>query len=151
MKHLSMLMAMFLIVGCQTTQSAETETKPEVVKEVKVLPTEKEVPAPKQELTENPFQSVDIPANQVVTSTKPVMCGRIDTVLSRMESSFGEKPVMVGKAPSINGKQVMVTLTYNEKTGSYTFLEQMPMENRLICIISSGNGELTFKMLGSSY
>ena len=146
-----MLMAMFLIVGCQTTQSAETETKPEVVKEVKVLPTEKEVPAPKQELTENPFQSVDIPANQVVTSTKPVICGRIDTVLSRMESSFGEKPVMVGKAPSINGKQVMVTLTYNEKTGSYTFLEQMPMENRLICIISSGNGELTLKMLGSSY
>ena len=146
-----MLMAMFLIVGCQTTQSAETETKPEVVKEVKVLPTEKEVPAPKQELTENPFQSVDIPANQVVTSTKPVMCGRIDTVLSRMESSFGEKPIMVGKAPSINGKQVMVTLTYNEKTGSYTFLEQMPMENRLICIISSGNGELTLKMLGSSY
>ena len=144
-------MAMFLIVGCQTTQSAETETKPEVVKEVKVLPTEKEVPAPKQELTENPFQSVDIPANQVVTSTKPVMCGRIDTVLSRMESSFGEKPVMVGKAPSINGKQVMVTLTYNEKTGSYTFLEQMPMENRLICIISSGNSELTLKMLGSSY
>ena len=151
MKHLSMLMAMFLIVGCQTTQSAETETKPEVVKEVKVLPTEKEVPAPKKELTENPFQSVDIQANQVVTSNKPVICGRIDTVLSRMESSFGEKPVMVGKAPSINGKQVMVTLTYNEKTGSYTFLEQMPMENRLICIISSGNGELTLKMLGSSY
>ena len=146
-----MLMAMFLIVGCQTTQSAETETKPEVVKEVKVLPTEKEVPAPKQELTENPFQSVDIPPNQVVTSMKPVICGRIDTVLSRMESSFGEKPIMVGKAPSINGKQVMVTLTYNEKTGSYTFLEQMPMENRLICIISSGNSELTLKMLGSSY
>ena len=146
-----MLMAMFLIVGCQTTQSAETETKPEVVKEVNVLPKQKEVTTPKQELTENPFQSVDIPANQVVTSTKPVMCGRIDTVLSRMESSFGEKPIMVGKAPSINGKQVMVTLTYNEKTGSYTFLEQMPMENRLICIISSGNSELTLKMLGSSY
>ena len=146
-----MLMAMFLIVGCQTTQSAETETKPEVVKEVNVLPKQKEVKAPKQELTENQFQSVDIPANQVVTSTKPVMCGRIDTVLSRMESSFGEKPIMVGKAPSINGKQVMVTLTYNEKTGSYTFLEQMPMENRLICIISSGNSELTLKMLGSSY
>ena len=34
-------MAMFLIVGCQTTQS-EVETKPEVVKEVKELPKEKE-------------------------------------------------------------------------------------------------------------
>ena len=35
-------MAMFLVVGCQTTQSAETETKPEVVKEVQMLPKEKE-------------------------------------------------------------------------------------------------------------
>ena len=94
------MMAMFLIVGCQSTQSAETETKPDVVKEVKALPKEKEVVAPKKELTENPFQNIDIPPNQVVTSTKPVICGRIDTVLSRMESSFGEKPIMIGKAPS---------------------------------------------------
>ena len=28
MKHLSTLMAMFLLVGCQTTQSAEVDTKP---------------------------------------------------------------------------------------------------------------------------
>ena len=145
------MMAMFLIVGCQTTQSAETETKPEVVKEVKALPKQKEVVAPKKELTENPFQNIDIPPNQVVTSTKPVICGRIDTVLSRMESSFGEKPIMIGKAPSKDNKQVMVTLTYNEQTGSYTFLEQLPLEKRLICIISSGNGKLTTKSLGSSY
>ena len=145
------MMAMFLIVGCQTTQSAETETKPEVVKEVKALPKEKEVVAPKKEVTKNPFKNVDIPPNQVVTSTKPVICGRIDTVLSRMESSFGEKPVLIGKAPSRNNKQVMVTLTYNEKTGSYTFLEQMPMEERLICIVSSGHGKIVGKSVGSSY
>ena len=144
-------MAMFLIVGCQTTQSAETETKPEVVKEVKALPKEKEVLAPKKQVTKNPFKNVDIPPNQVVTSTKPVICGRIDTVLSRMENSFGEKPVLIGKAPSRNNKQVMVTLTYNEKTGSYTFLEQMPLEERLICIISSGHGKIMGKSVGSSY
>ena len=142
---------MFLIVGCQSTQSAETETKPEVVKEVKALPKEKEVVAPKKELTENPFQNIDIPPNQVVTSTKPVICGRIDTVLSRMESSFGEKPIMIGKAPSKDNKQVMVTLTYNEQTGSYTFLEQLPAEKRLICIISSGRGKIVGKSMGSSY
>ena len=142
---------MFLIVGCQSTQSAETETKPEVVKEVKALPKEKEVLAPKKEVTKNPFKNVDIPPNQVVTTAKPVVCGRIDTILGRMESSFGEKPIMIGKAPSKDNKQVMVTLTYNEQTGSYTFLEQLPAEKRLICIISSGRGKIIGKSMGSSY
>ena len=41
---------MFLLVGCQTTQSAETETVPEVVKEGKELPKE-EVTKP-----HNPFE-----------------------------------------------------------------------------------------------
>ena len=145
------MMAMFLIVGCQTTQSAETETKPEVVKEVKALPKEKEVVAPKKELTENPFQNIDIPPNQVVTSTKPVVCGRIDTILGRMENVFGEKPVMLGQTPAKGDTQAMVTMTYNEKTGSYTFLEQLPVEKRLICIISSGRGKIIGKSMGSSY
>ena len=145
------MMAMFLIVGCQTTQSAETETKPEVVKEVKALPKEKEVVAPKKEVTQNPFKNVDIPPNQVVTSTKPVVCGRIDTILGRMENVHGEKPVMLGQTPAKGDNQAMVTLTYNEQTGSYTFLEQLPAEKRLICIISSGYGKIMGKPVGSSY
>ena len=142
---------MFLIVGCQTTQSAETETKPEVVKEVKALPKEKEVVAPKKEVTKNPFKNVDIPPNQVVTTAKPVVCGRIDTILGRMENVHGEKPVMLGQTPDKGETQAMVTLTYNEQTGSYTFLEQLPAEKRLICIISSGRGKLVGKSVGSSY
>ena len=142
---------MFLIVGCQTTQSAETETKPEVVKEVKALPKEKEVLAPKKEVTKNPFKNVDIPPNQVVTTAKPVVCGRIDIILGRMENVHGEKPVMLGQTPAKGDNQAMVTLTYNEQTGSYTFLEQLPTEKRLICIISSGRGKLVGKSVGSSY
>ena len=145
------MMAMFLIVGCQTTQSAETETKPEVVKEVKALPKEKEVVAPKKEVTKNPFKNVDIPPNQVVTTAKPVVCGRIDIILGRMENVHGEKPVMLGQTPDKGETQAMVTLTYNEQTGSYTFLEQLPTEKRLICIISSGRGKLVGKSVGSSY
>ena len=145
------MMAMFLIVGCQTTQSAETETKPEVVKEVKALPKEKEVVAPKKEVTKNPFKNVDIPPNQVVTTAKPVVCGRIDTILGRMENVHGEKPVMLGQTPDKGETQAMVTLTYNEQTGSYTFLEKLPTEKRLICIISSGRGKLVGKSVGSSY
>ena len=149
------MMAMFLIVGCQTTQSAETETKPEVVKEVKALPKEKEVVAPKKEVTKNPFKNVDIPPQTVVTSTKPVICGRIDIMLGRMEKRFGEVPVFLGKLgvknPGETEKQIVATMTYNSKTGSYTFLEQMPMEERLMCILSSGHGKLMSKSVGSSY
>ena len=149
------MMEMFLIVGCQTTQSAETETMPEVVKEVKALPKEKEVVAPKKEVTKNPFKNVDIPPQTVVTSTKPVICGRIDIMLGRMEKRFGEVPVFLGKLgvknPGETEKQIVATMTYNSKTGSYTFLEQMPMEERLMCILSSGHGKLMSKSVGSSY
>ena len=97
------------------------------------------------------IENVDIPANQVVTSTKPVVCGRIDTILSRMENVFGEKPVMLGQTPAKGDTQAMVTMTYNEQTGSYTFLEQLPAEKRLICIISSGQGNIIGKSMVSSY
>ena len=150
------MMAMFLIVGCQTTQSAETETMPEVVKEVKALPKEKEAPTPKKEVTNfNPFANKDIPPQTVVTSTKPVICGRIDIMLGRMEKRFGEVPVFLGKVgvknPGEAEKQVVATMTYNPNTGSYTFLEQMPMEERLVCILSTGHGKLMGKPVGSSY
>ena len=141
-------MAMFLVVGCQTTQSAETETKPEVVKKVEVLP--------KKEVTNfNPFANKDIPPQTVVTSTKPVICGRIDVMLTRMKKKFGEVPVFVGKLgvqnPGEAAKQVVAMMVYNAETGSYTFLEQMPMEERLMCILSSGHGKLNSPSLGSSY
>ena len=133
-------MAMFLVVGCQTTQSAETETVPEVVKEVQQLPKEEELSK------NNPFEKTPIPPNQVVTSTKPVICGRIDIILSRMEKKFGEVPIMFGKVASTtpNNDEVLVmsTLTYNAKTGTYTFLEQMPAEQRLLCILSVGTAKL---------
>jgi hypothetical protein len=147
-------MAMFLIVGCQTTQSAETETKPEVVKEVNVLPKQKEVVAPKQEVTQNPFQNIDIPARTVVTSTKPVICGRIDVMVNRMKERFGEVPIFMGKLgvqnPGETAKQVVAMMVYNKDTGSYTFLEQMPNEERLMCILSSGHGKLNSPSLGAS-
>ena len=136
-------MAMFLVVGCQTTQSAETETVPEVVEEVQVLPKEKELP--KEKATDNPFANKEIPAGIVVTSNKPVICGRIDIMLVRMEERFGEVPVFMGKIgvqnPGEDEKQVVATMTYNKQTGSFTFLEQMPLEERLMCILSTGHGK----------
>ena len=150
-----MLMAMFLIVGCQTTQSAETETKPEVVKEVKKeLPKEKEADKSADDsMLYNPFAGVEIPPGQVVTSNKPVICGRLDVMLSRMEARFGEVPIMIGKVDTeVVGKgtiQVMSTLTYNAETGTYTFLEQMPVEQRLLCILSVGKAKLKESVEGT--
>ena len=140
-------MAMFLVVGCQTTQSAETETVPEVVKEVQQLPKEEELSK------NNPFEKTPIPPNQVVTSTKPVICGRIDIILSRMEKKFGEVPIMFGKVAAVtpNNDEVLVmsTLTYNAETGTYTFLEQMPVEQRLLCILSVGKAKLKESVEGT--
>ena len=140
-------MAMFLVVGCQTTPSAETETVPEVVKEVQQLPKEEELSK------NNPFEKSPIPPNQVVTSTKPVICGRIDIILSRMEKKFGEVPIMFGKVAAVtpNNDEVLVmsTLTYNAETGTYTFLEQMPVEQRLLCILSVGKAKLKESVEGT--
>ena len=40
-------------------------------------------------------------------------------------------------------------LVQNQKTGSYTFLEQMPVEERLMCILSTGHGKLKISPLGT--
>ena len=130
---------MLVLVGCQTTESAEIGAKPRT--ELKNI--QKEFPLG------NPFSGAEIPPNQVITSNKPVVCGRMDVILARMEKKFGEVPIMVAKVPAISpGKgeiQVIATLTYNSKTRSFTFLEQMPADQRIMCILSSGNGILTKK------
>ncbi len=124
-------------MGCQTIQKAEAENNPNLPKEVEPLLKTEEL---------NPFKDRDIPSKQVITSSKPIICGRIDTVLTRMEEKFGEVPVFMGKvatiAPGKGEVQVMATLTYNSKTNSYTFLEQMPADQRIVCILSSGHGKL---------
>jgi len=137
------LTALTLLTGCQTTEQAEAQPKPKV-----------EAVAPKLQPTQNPFADQEIPANQVVNSKKSVICGRIDTILSRIETRFGEVPVFLGKVavqnPGEQPKQVMATMTYNPKTGTFTFFEQMPMEGRLLCILSSGNGKMKKAAIGSS-
>lgn len=148
-------MAMFLLVGCQTTQSAEVKSEPEppkVVKEIEKLPEEKKVEVPKMD--ESPFKGKDIPFNIVVKSVKPVLCGRTDTILNSMFRQFGEKPIVVGEVETVSTiggpKKVMATLTFNPETGSFTFLEQMPAEDRLMCMLSQGKATLNKELLKES-
>ena len=147
MRYITTLLITLVLVGCQTTQKTEATTVKEIVKV--------EADKPKLEAKEghNPFKGIDIPTGSIITSTKPVICGRIDVVLSKMEDSFGEVPILVGKVPVQDEKgtrQVISTLTYNLKTQSYTFLEQMPLEPRIVCILSSGYGKLNTLKLGTA-
>ena len=136
-----MLMAMFLIVGCQTTQSSETETKLEVVKN--------------KLTTVNPFKNNEILAEQLVTSSKPVVCGRADAILNNMYTKYGERPVFLGESKALHpttGNIItpMVTITYNNETGSFTVFEQMPLEERLLCILLVGIGNFKNTTKGTS-
>mgnify|MGYP006151774697 FL=1 len=136
-----MLMAMFLIVGCQTTQSSETETKLEVVKN--------------KLTTVNPFKNNEILAEQLVTSSKPVVCGRADAILNNMYTKYGERPIFLGESKALHpttGNHIvpMVTITYNNETGSFTVFEQMPLEERLLCILLVGVGNFKNTTKGTS-
>ena len=126
-----MLMAMFLIVGCQTTQSSETETKLETIN--------------KKISIENPFKDNEISPEQLVTSSKPIVCGRADAILNSVYTKYGEMPVFLGESKArhpTTGDIItpMVTITYNNETGSFTVFEQMPLEERLLCILVVGVG-----------
>lgn len=144
MKKLTLLLCLLLsTAACNTTQST---AQIQEAKTGKVQDTEEK----KETVDINPFAGKDIPREQTVSTSKPLMCGRLDVFLTNVEKQYGEKPIFMGDAPAIvNGSMAMVKaiLTYNIETTTYTFFEQMPLESRLICVLSSGRGEITSSSL----
>ena len=144
---------MFLIVGCQTIEAQlPEETKPE---ETNVVVNTEEVDTPNLDEILYPFANVEnIPENTVVTSQKPIICGRVDTMLNNAFEMHGEVPVIYGEAEniSITGEKIssLMTVTHNAETGTYTLFEQLPTEKRLICMLSSGKAEIKPKVSGLS-
>ena len=144
---------MFLIVGCQTIEAQlPEETKPE---ETNVVVNTEEVDTPNLDEILNPFANVEnIPENTVVTSQKPIICGRVDTMLNNAFEMHGEVPVIYGEAEniSITGEKIssLMTVTHNAETGTYTLFEQLPTEKRLICMLSSVKAEIKPKVSGLS-
>ncbi len=146
------------LIGCQTTNSspivAEESKPPEKIEEPKVLPIEpdeldkleEQLKKEEKKETKNPFEGKTIMPGQVVTSHKPVVCSRTDVLLNNLYQKFGEKPIFVGQVPSAmpNGMPVisMLTVTYNTDSETFTVLEQMPSEDRLMCILAHGKGKL---------
>ena len=144
---------MFLIVGCQTIEAQlPEETKPE---ETTVVVNTEEVDTPNLDEILNPFANVEnIPPNTVVTSQKPIICGRMDTMLNNAFKMHGEVPVIYGEAEniSITGEKIssLMTVTHNAETGTYTLFEQLPTEKRLLCMLSGGKAEIKPKISGLS-
>ena len=142
-------MAMFLIVGCQTTQLPE-ETKPEETKSVaKTEQTDEKI----IDNTLNPLAEVELPEDFLIHSRKPILCGRMDSMLNRIRENYGETPVVFGHAENkvaMTGETIhtIITMTHNSETGTYTFFEQFPNDERVFCILSGGKAELKFKISG---
>lgn len=163
---LKILFFSMFLAACQTTEVAMSTPKINLETKVEKLENEldkleqqlKETPKPdeldkleqKLKESENPFAGKEIEPNLTVTSTKPVVCGRIDVILTNMQNKFGEVPIFIGKSESatpMGKKYNMITLTYNQKTESFTFFEQMPLEERLLCMLASGRGKINTKLL----
>ena len=158
MKALAVTLMVIGLIGCQPTNSspieAEAPKPPEKVEEPKVLPIEpdeldkleEQLKKEEKKETLNPFDGKEIMPGQVVTSHKPVVCSRTDIILNNLYQKFGEKPIFVGQVPNAmpNGMPVisMLTVTYNTDSETFTVLEQMPSEDRLMCILAHGKGKL---------
>ena len=121
MKYITSIFLLSLLLGCQTTETAVPTSKVNLETKVEKL----------EDKLENPFAGNEIPPNITVTSTKPVICGRIES----------ETASPTGKDYNI------ITLTYNQKTKTFTFFEQMPLEKRLLCMLASGKGEINMNLL----
>jgi hypothetical protein len=142
MKFIIMALISLVLMGCQTTQKAVAESNAQSPKQVEPLIKDKDL---------NPFKDREIPDNQIITSNKPVICGNLDTMLTKMAKEFGENLIFIGSVTVvIKGKgesKVLSALTYNSETGSYTFFEQMPADQRIICILSSGKGKINKNLI----
>jgi len=114
MKYLITLLAVFVLIGCQTT--GETlpgrETLPE--KEVKPVATEPNLP-------------------DLFHSQKPIICGKPEVILNGITNKAKELPVIFWQSESF-GYPVAVYI--NQKTGTSTVLDFV--DPNKICIISIG-------------
>ena len=108
MKYLITLLAVFVLIGCQTTG----ETLPE--KEVKPVAAALNLP-------------------DLFHSQKPIICGKPEIILNGVTNDAKELPVIFWQSESFG---YPVALYLNQKTGTSTVLDFV--DPNKICIISIG-------------
>ena len=127
MKHLLSIMAVFLLMGCQTTENTPIDNaSPEKV-------VKKEKPRiPPRELV-----------NPVVVH-KPVLCGESNTIVSGIIEIHKEQPVswFESKEVGAGGADHKVLIMANTDTGTVTILEYI--KPNIACFLAVGS---EFKMM----
>ena len=96
MKYLIALLAVFVLIGCQTTDELPKNTLPE--KEVKPVATALNLP-------------------DIFRSQKPVLCGKPEIILNSITNKAKELPVIFWQSESFG---YPVALYLNQKTGTST-------------------------------
>ena len=118
MKHLAAILAVFLLMGCQTTNAVPPkDTSPKV--------------EPKVEKTEHQKQKPNVPT--VVSTMKPLMCGDPTTTLKAITEGAKEMPLAMWQDVQTGYN---VILLYNKQKRSATLLEYIP--GPYACFLSIG-------------
>ena len=118
MKHLAAILAVFLLMGCQTTNTVPPkDTSPKV--------------EPKVEKTEHQGKKPNVPT--VISTMKPLMCGDPTTTLNAVLNVAKEKPLAMWKDVQTGYNVIML---YNKETRQSTVLEYIP--GPYVCFLSMG-------------
>ena len=120
-------MAVFLLMGCQTTDTTPKDTiSPTTIIEAdEKLAEESQKPKKEEKMT--------MPLPDAMVSHKPVLCGPSDVFLAGIEKSSKEKPIGFW-TDAQHGHQVL--LLTNTVTGSVSVLEYPRPD--IACFISVG-------------
>ena len=121
MKHLAAIVAVFLLMGCQTTNTVPPkDTSPKV--------------EPKVEKTEHQGQKPGYPGKpEVIRTSKPLFCGDPTTTLNSVLNTAKEKPFAMW-VDALTGYNVI--MLYNKDTRQNTILEYIP--GPYACFLSVG-------------
>ena len=121
MKHLTIALAVFLLMGCQTTNTVPPkDTSPKIEPKVEKTQDKAEHQKPKNMPT-------------VISTMKPLMCGDPKTTLDAVLNIAKEKPLAMWKDTQ-TGYNVLVL--YNKETRQSTVLEYIP--GPYVCFLSIG-------------
>ena len=124
-------MAVFLLMGCQTTDTLPKDTtSPTAVKEAdQELAEESQI----QQVLPRKDGKLDMPLSEAVVSHKPVLCGPSEVFMKGIEKTSQEKPIGFWIDSQYGHK---IFLLHNGETGTVTILEY-PRPN-VACFLSVG-------------
>ena len=137
MKHLAVILAMFLLMGCQTTDTLPpAEASTTKIEADEKLAKKSQTPKEKVEHQEKvpTVPKFGMPGSTVVKTNKPLMCGDPTTVLNASKSA-GEEPFAMWKDAQYGYPVIML---YNKKKKTSTIIEYIP--GNYACFLSVGEG-----------